>query len=86
MLSLLPHCYARVTDILVHSTQSFRYGIGAYETAINLVGTGKINVSKIVTHRYTFEDCIKAFDATAKGKGEDGKAVIKVQICQGDAQ
>ncbi|KDN38275.1 putative xylitol dehydrogenase [Tilletiaria anomala UBC 951] len=66
-------------------TGSFRYGVGAYETAINLVASGKLDVAKIVTHRYTFADCIKAFDATAKGKGEDGKAVIKVQICQGEA-
>lgn len=65
--------------------QSFRYGIGSYETAINLVAGGKLPVAKIVTHRYTFEECEKAFQATAKGKGEDGKSVIKVQICQGEA-
>lgn len=35
--------------------------------------------------QYTFEDSMKAFEATFKGKGEDGKGTIKVQICQGKA-
>jgi hypothetical protein len=34
--------------------------------------------------RYAFEDAIKAFEATKKGVGEDGKAVIKAIIsCPG---
>jgi len=44
-----------------------------------------VDVSRIVTHRYNFDDALMAFEATARGKGEDGKAVIKVQICQGEA-
>lgn len=50
-----------------------------------MVSTKKVDVARIVTHRYTFDDALKAFEATAKGTGDDGKAVIKVQICQGEA-
>lgn len=65
---------------------SFRYGSGTYRTAIDLVASGKIDVSRIVTHRYKFDDAMLAFEATRKGKGEDGEQCIKVQICQGEAQ
>jgi len=34
----------------------------------------------IVTHRFDFEDAKTAFEATKKGKGEDGVAVIKAII------
>lgn len=66
-------------------TGSFRYGSGTYRTAIDLVASGKIDVSRIVTHRYAFKDALLAFEATKKGKGEDGQQCIKVQICQGEA-
>ncbi|CAO1637453.1 unnamed protein product [Parajaminaea phylloscopi] len=64
---------------------SFRYGSGTYRTAIDLVASGKVDVSRIVTHRYTFADALLAFEATKRGKGEDGEQCIKVQICQGEA-
>ncbi|PWN52277.1 putative xylitol dehydrogenase [Violaceomyces palustris] len=67
-------------------TGSFRYGAGTYETSINLVANRKIDVARLVTHRYVFHDAVKAFDATTRGKGEDGKTVIKVQISQGEAR
>lgn len=64
---------------------SFRYCAGDYDKSIALASTGKIDVERLVTHRYQFKDADKAFDTTARGKGEDGKACIKVQICQGAA-
>lgn len=70
----------------IEMTGSFRYGASAYRTAIDLVASGKIDVSRIVTHRYRFEDALLAFEATKKGKGEDGEQCIKVQICQGEAE
>lgn len=66
-------------------TGSFRYGPGTYPTAIDLVSRGLIDVKRLVTHRYAFDDALKAFEAVAKGTGEDGETVIKVQICQGEA-
>ena len=65
---------------------SFRYSCGDYERAIALVSSGQIDVKRLVTHRYVFSDASKAFDATTAGRGEDGRATIKVQICQGEAR
>jgi len=65
---------------------SFRYSCGGYERAIALVSSGQIDVKRLVTHRYVFSDASKAFDATTAGRGEDGRATIKVQICQGEAR
>ncbi|UZJ52049.1 hypothetical protein CBS101457_001369 [Exobasidium rhododendri] len=69
----------------IEMTGSFRY-VNCYPIAIDLVASKKIDVTKIVTHRYPFKDAMKAFDATLKGKGEDGRSTIKVQICQGEAK
>lgn len=69
----------------IEMTGSFRYGADVYSLAIELVASGRIDVTRIVTHRYVFEDALKAFEATAKGKGDDGLATIKVQISQGAA-
>ncbi|PKI83572.1 hypothetical protein MVES1_002818 [Malassezia vespertilionis] len=64
---------------------SFRYGAGDFEKSIALVSDGLINVERLVTHRYLFEDADKAFATTELGKGEDGRFAIKVQLCQGAA-
>ncbi|KAL9932259.1 hypothetical protein V8E36_008738 [Tilletia maclaganii] len=61
-------------------TGGFRYGFGAYPTAISLVSAGKIDIERLITHRYKFEESLDAFDAVANGKGKDGKPVIKAQI------
>lgn len=77
-----------VTRLLVNEvtvTGSFRYGAGDYDRAIELVASGQIDVSRLVTHRYVFDDADKAFAATARGRGEDGQTCIKVQISQGAA-
>ncbi|KAF8897645.1 xylitol dehydrogenase [Infundibulicybe gibba] len=59
---------------------SFRYGPGDYPLAIDLVSRGKIDLKPLVTHRFAFNDAIVAFQATRKGKSEDGKGVIKAII------
>ena len=59
---------------------------GDYDKSIALVSSGSVDVARLVTHRYVFADAVKAFDAVTAGRGEDGKACIKVQICQGPAQ
>ncbi|CAA7259867.1 unnamed protein product [Cyclocybe aegerita] len=64
---------------------SFRYGPGDYPLAISLVANGKIDLKPLVTHRFKFNDAITAFNATRKGKSEDGKGVIKVIINGPDA-
>ncbi|EPQ32209.1 uncharacterized protein PFL1_00406 [Pseudozyma flocculosa PF-1] len=67
-------------------TGSFRYGAGTYETSIALVANKLIDVTRLVTHRYLFDDAEKAFATTTRGKGEDGQTAIKVQISQGPGQ
>lgn len=55
---------------------SIRYTAGVYEKAVDLVGSGKVTPSKLITHRYKFEEAEKAFEVVKKG-GED---VLKVLI------
>lgn len=84
-----PDVLMPVTRMLVNEvtmTGSFRYGAGDYERSIELVASGKIDVKRLVTHRYAFDDADKAFATTTRGAGEDGRACIKVQISQGEAQ
>jgi len=59
---------------------SFRYGPGDYTLAISLVSQGKIDVKPLITHRFPFEDALKAFDTNRTGKGPDGKGVIKAIV------
>jgi len=59
---------------------SFRYGPGDYRLAIALASQKKVDLRPLVTHRFRFEDAISAFEATKKGKSEDGKGVIKAII------
>lgn len=59
---------------------SFRYGHGDYALGIALVAQGKLNLSKLITHRYVFKDALVAFKATQSGKGADGKGIIKAMI------
>lgn len=41
---------------------SFRYNEGCYEQAISLVNSGLVDVKGIISHRYEFEDAVKAFE------------------------
>ncbi|KAH9938211.1 xylitol dehydrogenase [Fomitopsis serialis] len=59
---------------------SFRYGPGDYPLAIALAAQGKIDLKALVTHRYTFDEAVEAFQTTRLGKSADGKGVIKAVI------
>ena len=59
---------------------SFRYGPGDYPMAISLVARGLIDLKPLVTHRFKFEEAVKAFGVTQNGKDEDGKSAIKCII------
>ncbi|KAK0547630.1 hypothetical protein OC846_004770 [Tilletia horrida] len=65
-------------------TGSFRYGFGAYPTAISLVASGKIDVERLITHRYRFEESLDAFEAVAEGKGKNGKSRFYGHSDQGE--
>ncbi|KAI0771564.1 xylitol dehydrogenase [Trametes elegans] len=78
-----------VTTLLVKEINfkgSFRYGPGDYQLAIALVSQGKIDLKPLVTHRYSFQQALEAFQATRAGKSEDGKPVIKAVISGPDVK
>ncbi|KAM3126364.1 hypothetical protein CJJ07_000940 [Candidozyma auris] len=57
-------------------TGTIRYTTGCYPTAIDLVASGKIDVKRLVTNRFKFEDAEKAFNLVKEGRPD----VIKVMI------
>lgn len=59
---------------------SFRYGPGDYPLALSLVARGLVDLKPLVTHRFKFEDAVKAFAVTQAGKDENGKPAIKCII------
>ncbi|RMZ81927.1 hypothetical protein DV738_g2015, partial [Chaetothyriales sp. CBS 135597] len=48
---------------------SFRYGAGDYETGIELVASGKIDVKKLISRTVPFEEAEQAFEDIKNGKG-----------------
>ncbi|KAI0004892.1 xylitol dehydrogenase [Russula compacta] len=59
---------------------SFRYGPGDYRLAIAFAAQKKVDLRPLVTHRFKFEDAVTAFEATKKGRSEDGRDLIKAII------
>jgi len=55
---------------------SIRYTTGCYPQAIELIASGKIDVKRLITNRFTFEDAEKAFELVQQGN----ESVIKVII------
>ncbi|XP_078589218.1 sorbitol dehydrogenase-like [Branchiostoma floridae x Branchiostoma japonicum] len=51
----------------------FRYA-NCYPTALSMVASGQVNVKPLVTHRFSLEQTLEAFEASKKGEG------IKVMI------
>lgn len=48
---------------------SFRYGPGDYETAIELLRSGKVDVTSLITHEYAFESAGDAFKSVSQQTG-----------------
>jgi D-xylulose reductase len=48
---------------------SFRYGSGDYQTAVDLVASGRISVKELISGKVKFEDAEKAFAQVKKGEG-----------------
>ncbi|KAH9049169.1 xylitol dehydrogenase [Lactarius hengduanensis] len=78
-----PEVVVPITSLLIKELTlkgSFRYGPGDYRLAIALASKKLVDLRPIVTHRFKFEDAETAFNATKKGKSEDGKDLIKAII------
>jgi D-xylulose reductase len=48
---------------------SFRYSAGDYQTAVDLVASGRISVKELITGKVKFRDAEEAFRDVKAGKG-----------------
>lgn len=48
---------------------SFRYGSGDYQTAVDLVASGRMSVKELITKKVKFDDAESAFSDVKQGKG-----------------
>ena len=55
----------------------FRYA-NVYDRAIKYIASGQINVKPLITHRYDFDDALKAFEYAATMPGDAIKIMIKL--------
>lgn len=67
--------FMRLSTQEIDLQYQYRYS-NTWPRAIRLVKNGIINLKKLVTHRYTLEDALKAFETAANPK----TGAIKVQI------
>lgn len=69
-----------VTEALVKQlnwTGSIRYSTGVYPTAVDLIASGKIDVKRLITNRFKFEECEKAFNLVKEGRTDVIKVIIE---------
>lgn len=70
-MASLPIVNAAVREIDIRGV--FRYA-NCYPAALSLIASGRINVKPLITHRYTIDESVQAFE-----KAESGEA-IKVMV------
>ena len=56
---------------------SIRYTTGVYPAAVDLVASGKVDVKRLITNRYKFEEAEQAFELVKAGKEGVFKVVIE---------
>jgi D-xylulose reductase len=56
---------------------SIRYTTGCYPAAVELVASGKIDVKRLITNRFKFEEAEQAFELVKAGKSDVFKVVIE---------
>ncbi|MEA4955447.1 MAG: NAD(P)-dependent alcohol dehydrogenase [Pseudoflavonifractor sp.] len=69
--------FAKLMGKVAEIKTIFRYK-NMYPKAINAVSTGLIDISKIVTHEFNFDDITHAFDVNIHEKSSVVKAIIKI--------
>lgn len=56
---------------------SIRYKAGSYRAAIELLSGGKVDVKRLITHRYKFEQAEEAFELVKAGRPDVFKVMIE---------
>jgi D-xylulose reductase len=56
---------------------SIRYTAGCYPTAVELIASGKIDVKRLVTNRFVFEEAEQAFELVKAGRPDVLKVIIE---------
>ncbi|VEU19400.1 DEKNAAC100158 [Brettanomyces naardenensis] len=65
---------AKVSECELTVKGSFRYTVGDYQTSVDLIANGKLDVKPLITHRFAFEQAIDAYKFFGEGKA------IKIMI------
>lgn len=71
-LDMFPMSAVQEKEITVKG--SFRYSVDDYKYAVKLLDGKKINVKPLITHKFTFEQAVEAYEFSKKGKS------IKIMI------
>ncbi|RDW92959.1 NAD(P)-dependent alcohol dehydrogenase [Aspergillus mulundensis] len=71
---VFPITTACIRDLTIRG--SIRYSTGCYPVAVDLISSGKIDVKKLITNRFAFEQAEEAFELVRQGR----ESVIKVVI------
>ena len=67
--------------MVVEADQSIRRYANTYPAALALLASGQLgDVSKMISHRYTLENALEAFEDLKRGKDKNGKTVIKPMV------
>lgn len=74
---IIPFNFAKIMSKEASIQSVFRYR-NIYPKAIQAVAKGLIDISKIVTHEFAFDETKKAFDFVIHNKNDVVKAVIKI--------
>jgi D-xylulose reductase len=56
---------------------SIRYSVGCYPNAVDMVASGKVDVKRLITNRFKFEDAEKAFELVKRAEEGVFKVVIE---------
>ncbi|XP_078662278.1 sorbitol dehydrogenase-like [Branchiostoma floridae x Branchiostoma belcheri] len=67
----IPLVDAALREVDIRGTNAYP---NCYPTALSMVASGQVNLKPLVTHRYSLEQALEAFEAVKKGEG------IKVMV------
>lgn len=56
---------------------SIRYTLGCYPTAVELVASGRVDVKRLITNRFKFEEAEQAFELVKAGRHDVFKVIIE---------